>query len=83
MRQYFICLAVSLYSFVSFSQDNNPLVKKDANSQNKWVNSLYNNMSLEEKIGQLFMVQVFSNQDIKAKNKIVKLIKEQHIGGLI
>ena len=83
MRQYFIFLTISLYSFFCFSQDNNPLVKKDANSQNKWVDSLYKKMTLEEKIGQLFMVQVFSNQDIKSKNKIIKLIKEQHIGGLI
>lgn len=83
MRQYFALLAISLYSFVCFSQDNNPLVKMDANSQNKWVDSLYQKMTIEEKIGQLFMVQVFSNQDVKSKNKIVKLIKEQHIGGLI
>ena len=83
MRQYFIFLVISFYSFFSFSQDNNPLIKKDATTQTKWVDSLYNVMTLEEKIGQLFMVQVFSNQDIKSKNKIVKLIKDQHIGGLI
>ena len=29
MRQYFIFLAISLYSFISFSQDNNPLIKKE------------------------------------------------------
>ena len=40
-------------------------------------------MSLEEKLGQLFMVQVFSSQDKATKTKIVKLIKDQHIGGLI
>ena len=46
MRQYFIFLTISLYSFFCFSQDNNPLVKKDANSQNKWVDSLYKKMTL-------------------------------------
>jgi beta-glucosidase-like glycosyl hydrolase/CubicO group peptidase (beta-lactamase class C family) len=83
MRQQFIFLTIFLFSSFCFSQDTSPLIKKDANSQNKWVDSLYNNMSLDEKIGQLFMVQVFSNQDIKSKNNIVNLIKEQHIGGLI
>ncbi|MFD2823488.1 glycoside hydrolase family 3 N-terminal domain-containing protein [Lacinutrix iliipiscaria] len=84
MRQFYLLLTLSLFSFFNCSaQEDNPLVKKDAVGQNKWVDSVYNSMNLNEKIGQLFMVQVFSNQDIKSKNKIVKLIKEQHIGGLI
>ena len=40
-------------------------------------------MTVEERIGQLFMVDVFS-RDPKAKiDKIRALIKEQHIGGII
>ncbi len=40
-------------------------------------------MTLAEKVGQLYMVQVMSNQDTVSKNKIIKIIKEHHIGGLI
>ena len=52
-------------------------------SQKQWVDSVYQSMNLKEKIGQLYMVQVMSNQDDKTKASIVKLIKEHHIGGLI
>ena len=83
MRQYYILLTLGLFSFLCFAQDTNPLLAKDVAAQNKWVDSLYDNMSLNEKIGQLFMVQVFSNQKQAAKAKIIKLIKDKHIGGVI
>ncbi|MFV0564746.1 MAG: glycoside hydrolase family 3 N-terminal domain-containing protein [Flavobacteriaceae bacterium] len=66
-----------------FSQSKNPLITNDAETQTKWVDSIYNAMTLPEKIGQLYMVQVMSNQDKTKKDGIVKLIKDYHIGGLI
>ena len=48
-----------------------------------WVDSVIKTMSLEEKIGQLFMVAAYSNKKEDHFLKIDKLIKEQHIGGLI
>ncbi|MFV8343834.1 glycoside hydrolase family 3 N-terminal domain-containing protein [Flavobacterium sp. XS2P39] len=50
---------------------------------NKWVDSLYNAMTLEEKLGQLFMVAAYSNKDTVHFNAIDKLIQENKIGGLI
>ncbi|MFX0558397.1 glycoside hydrolase family 3 N-terminal domain-containing protein [Maribacter sp. CXY002] len=58
----------------------NPLVATDTLSQSKWVNELYDNMTLEEKIGQLFMVSISSNQNTEG---IKDLIREHHIGGVI
>ena len=40
-------------------------------------------MTLEEKVGQLFMVSVASNQKESATSAIKTLIKEEHIGGII
>ena len=60
-----------------------PLIAKDYVEQRQWVDSIYNNMSLEEKVGQLFMVDIFSSQGEPAANKIKKLIEDYHIGGLI
>lgn len=74
----FLCTSWSL-----FSQTTNPLITKDAEAQQKWVDSLYNQMSLEEKIGQLFMVQAFSNQGLAHENLISQLITNHHIGGII
>ncbi|RBN50136.1 glycoside hydrolase family 3 N-terminal domain-containing protein [Flavobacterium psychrolimnae] len=50
---------------------------------NKWVDSLYNTMTLEEKFGQLFMVAAYSNKDSAHSNAIEKLILDYKIGGLI
>ncbi|AUP81385.1 glycoside hydrolase family 3 N-terminal domain-containing protein [Flavivirga eckloniae] len=61
----------------------NPLITHDASAQKKWVDSTYASMTLAEKVGQLYMVQVMSNQDAAATGKTVKLIKDYHIGGII
>ncbi|MFY7741287.1 MAG: glycoside hydrolase family 3 N-terminal domain-containing protein [Flavobacterium sp.] len=51
--------------------------------EKKWVDSIYNVLSLEEKIGQLFMVAAYSNKDSAHIKSLDKLIIEQKIGGLI
>ena len=60
-----------------------PLVTRDAESQKNWVNRQYSNMTVDEKIGQLFMISVASNQDIATKNRIGDLIKNYKVGGVI
>ncbi|MDO5104535.1 glycoside hydrolase family 3 N-terminal domain-containing protein [Capnocytophaga sp.] len=67
-----------------FSQKINPLLAENPEKQQKWVEETYKNMSLDEKIGQLFMVSVFSSQ-IETKNTefVKELIKKYHIGGII
>uniref|UniRef100_UPI004049DC16 glycoside hydrolase family 3 N-terminal domain-containing protein n=1 Tax=Flavobacterium sp. TaxID=239 RepID=UPI004049DC16 len=56
--------------------------KKEIVAQ-KWVDSVYNQMSLLEKIGQLFMVAAYSNKDSIHENSVNDLVVSQHIGGLI
>ena len=53
---------MSLISF-SFSQDQNPLMSEDYRKQKKWTDSIYTSLTLDEKIGQLFMPIVFSKHD--------------------
>jgi len=48
-----------------------------------WVNEQLQKMTLDEKIGQLFMVAAYSNKDENHYQKIDKLVKDQKIGGLI
>ncbi|MBQ4821384.1 serine hydrolase [Aquimarina sp. MMG016] len=40
-------------------------------------------MTLKEKVGQLFMVDIFSSKTRKETDKIKQLIEEYHIGGVI
>ena len=55
----------------------------DSESQKKWVDSVYNKLTFEERIGQLFMISAYSNKDSAHTNMIDKLIQEHKIGGLI
>jgi beta-glucosidase-like glycosyl hydrolase/CubicO group peptidase (beta-lactamase class C family) len=77
----------------SFSYDDEvyvPILKsdrknffKDTEPETKWVDSIFAQMTFEEKVGQLFMVAAYSNKDTVHVNSINKLIKENKIGGLI
>lgn len=48
-----------------------------------WVDSTLNSMTLEEKIGQLFMIAAYSNRNDVYENNIEALIRKYRIGGLI
>ncbi|MFC7357145.1 glycoside hydrolase family 3 N-terminal domain-containing protein [Jejudonia soesokkakensis] len=67
-----------------FAQQRNPLLlENDYPNQKAWVDSIYGNMSLQEKVGQLFMVDIFSSDPQSKVDKVKELIKNQHIGGVI
>ncbi|MDO5972086.1 glycoside hydrolase family 3 N-terminal domain-containing protein [Flavivirga aquimarina] len=84
MHRIFFIATFIFATLSTFSQTTkNPLLADNVKTQKKWVDSVYKSMTLAEKVGQLYMVQVMSNQDATSKNKIIKLIKDYHIGGLI
>jgi len=64
-------------------QINNPLLATDYQLQREWVDSIYNQMTLEEKVGQLFMVAAYSNQSKALTDKVKELIATHHVGGVI
>ena len=72
-----------LSNFLLQAQELDPLKAKDEFAQKKWVDSLLNTMTIDEKIGQLFMVQAYSNSDEKHSEVIDSLIEKYNIGGLI
>lgn len=84
MHKLFSLSIFLLISSLSIAQTtDNPLLTKDKEAQKKWVDSVYNSLSLNEKIGQLYMVQVFSNGDGPTKDDVLKLIEDHKIGGII
>ena len=84
MKKLFAPALFLLSTIAMFAQQANPLIVKNSLPyQQKWVDSIYGEMSLQEKVGQLFMVDVFSSDPVEKTNKIKKLIREQHIGGII
>lgn len=51
--------------------------------ERKWVDSIYNSLSFDEKVGQLFMVAAYSNKDQEHVKGVEKLVADYKIGGLI
>ena len=51
--------------------------------QSQWVDSVFNSLSDQERIAQLFMVAAYSNKDMKHVKEVRELIQNYNIGGLI
>ncbi|PQB04361.1 glycoside hydrolase family 3 N-terminal domain-containing protein [Aureitalea marina] len=67
-----------------WSQTPDPLlVSSEENLQTQWVDSIYDQMTLEARIGQLFMVDVFSRDPESVTDKVKSLITNYGIGGVI
>ncbi|PZX58014.1 glycoside hydrolase family 3 N-terminal domain-containing protein [Algoriphagus chordae] len=60
-----------------------PLISSDPIAQLNWVDSVFNSLSFDERLGQLFMVAAYSNQGQAHVNQISNLIKTENLGGLI
>lgn len=55
----------------------------ETEAETRWVDSIYNQMTFNEKVGQLFMVAAYSNKNAAHVAEIEKLVSEYKIGGLI
>lgn len=81
-----LLLPILLCSFSPIEKEKTtPILKQTADqiNMNKWVDSVYNQMTMDQRIGQLFM-PVVATGDIEAnRNRINGYIKNQHIGGLL
>ena len=82
MTRIFILFILILSTQKLNSQTVDPLISEDFLNQEKWVDSIYNNLTLDEKIGQLFFVQATSKNKNNSE-KILNNIKNFKIGGLI
>ena len=56
--------------------------KAALDEQQQWVDSVYNAMSEDERLGQLFMLRAHSNLGQDHIDKIKRLISEYRVGGL-
>lgn len=73
-----------LFIFLSplLEAQQDPLQSADSLNQHNWVEAHYNAMTLEERIGQLFMVMAASS-DQNAQNQVAQWIKDYKIGGVV
>lgn len=76
-------LILFLFTILGYSQRLDPLRTEDYDAQEKWVDSILNTLTLDEKIGQLFMIQAYSNKGRKHEREVKEMIKKYHVGNLI
>lgn len=55
----------------------------DKRSMQNWVDSVFNQMSLDERIGQLITIHVSGDNTAANRQKIVDLVKNYHAGGIL
>ena len=86
MRKIIYSVILLFTYFIVHSQvQNQPnLYKKtDLVKMTQWVDSIFNKMTLDEKIGQLFMIVADPGTGDLNTKKILKHINEQKIGGIL
>ncbi len=84
MRRIFVCLLSCVCSFAVFGQTIPELYRKaDKDRMNRWVDSVYAKMSVDERIGQLFMVIANPTSDTRNMQRLQRYVNEVKIGGIL
>ncbi|MBP3839659.1 MAG: glycoside hydrolase family 3 protein, partial [Chryseobacterium sp.] len=78
---YIIIFLFSLQLSAQYHPEN--LSKDDLRKANNWVNQTYNNLSQDEKLGQLFIVALYTNKDEEHISNVRSIVEKEQIGGLI
>jgi beta-N-acetylhexosaminidase len=81
MRQIIATLYFLLITLaITHAKENPPFTKYSAD---KWVDSLMQKMTIDQKIGQLFMIQAYSNKNEQHFTDVLKQISQFEVGGVI
>ncbi len=81
MKHYTIILSfLCLFSGIAKAKEN-PGFLKDPSQH--WVDSIMKKMTIEQKIGQLFMIQAYSVKKYEQTEELIELIHKYEVGGVI
>ncbi len=80
-----ILLIILVFSFLSISAQYVPknLTKNEEKLAKSWVNNTYNSLSQDEKLGQLFIIALYTNKGEDFINNVRNSVIDEKIGGLI
>src|SRR5690606_17378024 len=86
--KYFSGLAATLLLFfvcAEFTAQYRPanLSKADLKKADQWVDQSYHSLSQNEKLGQLFIVALYTNKGEDFIDNVRKTVVKEQIGGLI
>lgn len=79
MKKYLLLTLPVLFALICSGQSGSINWKKT----NGWVDSVYNSLSEDERIAQLFMVDVWSMRDSAHFRDVEALVRDYKVGGLI
>lgn len=72
---------ISQFYYPQYQPKN--ISKSDIKKANDWVDHTYSSLSQEEKLGQLFIVALYTNKDEAHISQIRTMVTNEKIGGLI
>lgn len=78
---FLIILLVSLKISAQYQPKN--LSKEDLKKANDWVQKTYNSLSQDQKLGQLFIIALYTNKGEDYINNVRNIVVNEQIGGLI
>lgn len=82
MGKYLLSLLLITF-FISAQGQYSPLHSNDSIYQWQWVETTYSQMTLEERVGQLFMVMASTENGDSPDKRIEDYIKNHSLGGVI
>ncbi len=85
MHKIKILFSIIFICVISIKAQNQPNLyqKADLIKMNQWVDSIFSQMTFDEKIGQLFMIVADPGTGDLNTKKIIRHINEQKIGGIL
>lgn len=76
-------ILLSINSQVSAQYQPKNISQQDQKKAQQWVDKTYNSLSQDEKLGQLFIVALYTNKDENHINQVRNIVTNDKIGGLI
>lgn len=84
MKKLIILISFCLFAIIGTAQtETNFFRAVDKDKMNHWVDSVFDTMTLDERIGQLFMVIANPTTDTKNMQKLTRYINDIKVGGIL
>lgn len=82
MNKYSTIILVIASLFIISAQQPHPFHSQNYTAQDKWVDSVYNQMTPKERIGQLLSIAAYPNKGLAHDNRVKQKIMKHHVGGI-
>lgn len=79
----FLLIIAFSTSHITAQYQPKDISRADIKKANLWVDQTYNSLSQDEKLGQLFIVALYTNKDDNHVNQVRNIVTNDKIGGLI